>query len=95
MAFPNDVPCRSHRRDGEDSPHEALERARGAGIPDERVALDPGIGFSVARGLPGRVDATVLAGLAELEALGRPLCVGVSRKSFLGAILAVPAQKTG
>src|SRR5436309_1956026 len=31
-------------------------------------------------------DAGVLAGLAELEELGRPLCIGVSRKSFLGAI---------
>jgi dihydropteroate synthase len=31
-------------------------------------------------------DSAVLAGLGELEDLGRPLCVGVSRKSFLGAI---------
>ena len=68
--------------------HSALERARAAGIPDERVVLDPGIGFFRGERVPwDEWDATVLAGLAELEAVGRPLCVGVSRKSFLGAIL--------
>ncbi len=72
----------------------ALERglaiARGAGIPDERILLDPGIGFF--RG--GDVawpewDCHVLAGLPALRALGRPLHVGVSRKSFIGAVAAV------
>jgi dihydropteroate synthase len=33
----------------------------------------------------------VLAGLGDLQGLGRPLCVGVSRKSFLGAIIGRPA----
>lgn len=72
----------------------ALERglaiARGAGIPDERIVLDPGIGFF--RG--GDVawpdwDCRVLGGLPALRALGRPLHVGVSRKSFIGAVAAV------
>ena len=64
-----------------------LERARAAGIPDERIVLDPGIGFFRATAVPWDVwDTTVLAGLQALTALGRPLCVGVSRKSFLGAI---------
>jgi dihydropteroate synthase len=67
---------------------QALERARAARIPDERVALDPGIGFFRGERVPwDEWDATVLAGLGELAALGRPLCVGVSRKSFLGAII--------
>lgn len=63
------------------------ERARRAGIADERVVLDPGIGFF--RGGPrawDEHDVTVLAGLRELTTLGRPLGVGVSRKSFIGAI---------
>jgi dihydropteroate synthase len=88
MAFPDD-------RDGSDDPvSEArglltacLARARAAGVSDERVVLDPGIGFF--RGGPIAWDArdvTVLAGLRELSGLGRPLCVGVSRKSFIGAI---------
>lgn len=70
---------------------EALARARGAGIPDERVVLDPGIGFFRGKRLAWHEwDAAVLAGLGELGALGRPLCVGVSRKSFLGAIIGRP-----
>jgi dihydropteroate synthase len=71
---------------------EALQRAGDAGISDERIVLDPGIGFFRAEGIPwDEWDAAVLAGLGELQGLGRPLCVGVSRKSFLGAIIGRPA----
>src|SRR5262245_3327015 len=64
-----------------------LARARTSGMADERIVLDPGIGFF--RG--GTVDwvtwdVAVLAAQERLAELGRPLCVGVSRKSFLGAI---------
>jgi dihydropteroate synthase len=49
--------------------------------------LDPGIGFVRDERVSWDVwDADVLAHLAALADLGRPLCVGVSRKSFLGAI---------
>jgi dihydropteroate synthase len=66
---------------------EALAAARAAGVPDERVVLDPGIGFFRDADVPWHAwDVAVLAGLPELTALGRPLCVGVSRKSFVGAI---------
>jgi dihydropteroate synthase len=69
-----------------------LERARRAGIADERVVLDPGIGFFRAGPVSWDVrDAAVLAGLRGLSGLGRPLCVGVSRKSFIGAITGRPA----
>jgi dihydropteroate synthase len=64
-----------------------LGRAQGAGIPEEHIVLDPGIGFF--RGGPVswvEWDLAVLARLERLLALGRPLCVGVSRKSFLGAL---------
>ena len=64
-----------------------LDRAREAGVADEGVVLDPGIGFFRGETLAWDVhDVAVLAGLRELSAVGRPLCVGVSRKSFLGAI---------
>ncbi|HZN52152.1 MAG TPA: dihydropteroate synthase [Methylomirabilota bacterium] len=67
---------------------EALKRARAAGVPEERVVLDPGIGFFRNEALPwDEWDARVLAGLGELERIGRPLCVGASRKSFIGAII--------
>jgi dihydropteroate synthase len=65
----------------------ALDRARAAGLADEQVVLDPGIGFfRQERRSWVEWDLVVLADLARLRGLGRPLCVGVSRKSFLGAI---------
>jgi dihydropteroate synthase len=65
----------------------ALARARAAGVPEERIVLDPGIGFFRDERLAwDEWDARVLAGLPALAALGRPLCVGVSRKSFVGAV---------
>ncbi len=71
---------------------ENLDRARRAGIPDERVVLDPGIGFFRGGALPWpEWDVRVLAGLATLAERGRPLCVGVSRKSFVGAITGRPS----
>lgn len=66
---------------------EALDRARAAGIAEDRIVVDPGIGFFRHEGLPWHAwDLRVLAGLPALHALGRPLCVGVSRKSFVGAL---------
>ncbi len=65
----------------------ALARARAAGIPEERIVVDPGIGFFRDEAVAwDEWDVAVLAGLEELRLLGRPLCVGVSRKSFIGAI---------
>ena len=74
----------------------ALERARRAGIADEHVVLDPGIGFFRDEAVPWHEwDTRVLAGLSALGDLGRPLAVGVSRKSFVGAITgrASPAER--
>ena len=69
----------------------ALGRAREAGIPEERIILDPGIGFFRDEAIPwDEWDVRVLARLEALGALGRPLCVGVSRKSFVGAITGRP-----
>jgi dihydropteroate synthase len=63
---------------------ERLSFAVRAGIDEQRVMLDPGIGFgkTIAHNLE------LLERLAELTALGRPLVVGTSRKSFLGRLLA-------
>jgi dihydropteroate synthase len=61
-------------------------RMRGAvhaGIDEESIALDPGIGF----GKKVEHNLRLLAGLDRLAALGRPVVVGVSRKSFLGKLL--------
>jgi dihydropteroate synthase len=53
------------------------------GIAEERVLLDPGIGF----GKTLEHNLQLLRRLGELAALGRPLVVGTSRKSFIGRIL--------
>jgi dihydropteroate synthase len=66
---------------------ESLALARAAGIDASRIVVDPGIGFFRHQDLPWHAwDAAVLARLHELRALGRPIAIGVSRKSFVGAI---------
>ena len=69
----------------------ALARARDAGIAESRIVVDPGIGFfrHEAVGWP-EWDVAVLAGLTALGRLGRPVAVGVSRKSFVGALTGTP-----
>jgi dihydropteroate synthase len=57
-----------------------LAAAVAAGIEESRIWLDPGIGF----GKTARHNFELLRGLGELAALGRPLVVGTSRKSFIG-----------
>ena len=60
----------------------SLERAARAGIPKERIILDPGIAF----GKTSRQNRDVIARLGELRSYGLPIMVGVSRKSFLGSL---------
>ena len=70
---------------------ESLEIAAQAGIPEDHIVLDPGIGFFRQPGIPwDEWDCVVLRELPSLRALGFPLLVGVSRKSFIGKILGQP-----
>ncbi len=68
---------------------ERLSFAVREGVREERILLDPGIGF----GKTAAHNLTLLRRLAELTSLGRPLVVGTSRKSFLGRILADDASE--
>ncbi len=61
---------------------ERLEAAVGAGVAEEAIWLDPGIGFG--KTLDHNLE--LLRRLGELRELGRPLVVGTSRKSFIGKI---------
>ncbi|MFI6686116.1 dihydropteroate synthase [Streptomyces sp. NPDC050485] len=54
------------------------------GIAPERLVIDPGLGFAKQAGH----DLALVAHLAELRALGRPVLVAASRKRFLGRVLA-------
>ena len=60
----------------------ALQRARSARVPGERIALDPGLGFAKT----AEHNLLLLRRQRELLQLGRPLVIGASRKSFLGQI---------
>ena len=66
-----------------DELRESLAFATGAGIPRDRLLIDPGLGF--AKEAPHSYE--LLARLSEFSELGRPLLVGASRKSFLAKAL--------
>jgi dihydropteroate synthase len=70
---------------------ERLAAAVAAGVPEERICLDPGIGFgkTVAQNLE------LVRRLDVLLALGRPILIGLSRKSTLGRVLGDPEATTG
>ena len=63
-----------------------VDAARAAGVSDERIVLDPGLGFAKKPAHNWRL----LAGIPVLQALGFRVLVGASRKSFLGTLLAGP-----
>ena len=70
---------------------ERLAAAVAAGIPEDRICLDPGIGF----GKTVEHNFELVRRLDELTALGRPVVVGFSRKSSLGRIVGDPTATTG
>jgi dihydropteroate synthase len=67
----------------------AVATAVAAGVAPERIALDPGLGFS--KTVEQNVE--LFDQLGALEALGRPLLVGPSRKRFLGALTDAPLDQ--
>src|SRR3954451_1096483 len=68
-----------------------LRFAVDAGIDEQRICLDPGIGF----GKTPAQNFELVRRLPELTALGRPVLIGFSRKSSLGRVVGDPAAKTG
>lgn len=62
---------------------ERLENLKAMGVKAEQIAFDPGIGF----GKSLEHNLSLLAGLGSFAKLGRPLLLGVSRKSFIGKFL--------
>jgi len=67
---------------------ETLRIARQAGVPEERLIIDPGFGF----GWTEEQSLEILRRLAELRVLGRPILIGTSRKSTIGKVLDLPAE---
>jgi dihydropteroate synthase len=64
----------------------ATEGALQAGVPRERILIDPGIGF----GKTAEHNWEVMRRLDELTELGQPILIGTSRKSFIGKLLDAP-----
>jgi dihydropteroate synthase len=67
---------------------ECIALAKAAGIPDERILIDPGIGF----GKTTEHNLELLKKQQELLSLGYPILLGVSRKSFIGYTLDLPPE---
>ena len=70
---------------------ERLSIATGAGIPEERICVDPGLGF----GKTVEHNVELLNRLGEVASLGRPVVVGASRKRFLGRLMGEPEATEG
>jgi dihydropteroate synthase len=69
----------------------AIEQALDAGVPQENIIIDPGIGF----GKTQEQNLQVLQRLQELKILGMPILLGSSRKSFIGWVLDLtPEQRS-
>ena len=64
----------------------SVKTALSVGIPQERIIIDPGIGF----GKPSEVDLEIIRELDRFCSLGYPVLVGVSRKAFIGDLLSQP-----
>jgi len=63
---------------------QSIASAEAAGIPTDKIAIDPGIGFG--KDVAGNLE--LLRRIATLTDLGRPIMLGTSRKSFIGRVLA-------
>lgn len=68
---------------------EGIEIALVAGVDEDRIVVDPGVGF----GKDAAGNLEILRRLAELHCLGRPILLGTSRKGFLGKILDRPQPR--
>ncbi len=68
---------------------ESAALARQAGIPDERILIDPGIGF----GKTVEQSLELINRLGEIRSLGYPVVLGPSRKSFIGYTLNLPPEQ--
>ena len=65
------------------------DRAIDAGLTDDKILLDPGIGFG--KSTAGNLE--ILRRLTEFQTLCRPILIGASRKRFIGAILDLPVEE--
>lgn len=68
---------------------ERMELAKEKGVDEERIIIDPGIGF----GKKAKHNLEIFDRLSEFRSLGRPILVGPSRKSVIGNVLNLPVEE--
>jgi dihydropteroate synthase len=66
-----------------------VDRAAAAGVADDKIVVDPGLGF----GKSASGNLRILRELPTLRSVGRPILVGASRKSFIGTALDLPVTE--
>lgn len=69
--------------------YESVKIAKGAGVPDENIILDPGIGFAKTP----EQNLEAMRNLEQLHVLGYPVLLATSRKSFIGHVLDLPVEE--
>ena len=67
----------------------SISLAREAGVPEQNIIIDPGIGF----GKSLKQNLEIIRRLAELKSLGKPILLGTSRKSVIGLVLDLPPDQ--
>lgn len=68
---------------------ESIDLAKDAGVRDENILLDPGVGFAKTP----EQNVEVMGHLSEVVSLGYPVLLGTSRKSFIGQVLDLPVEE--
>jgi len=89
MSNQRDVPCDDIMQGVISDLERGIRLAREAGVPEQNIIIDPGIGF----GKTLEQNLEIMRRLAELKSLGKPVLLGTSRKSMIGMVLDLPPEQ--
>jgi dihydropteroate synthase len=89
MSNQRDAPCEDIMPAIISDLEQAIKQALEAGVPEDNIIIDPGIGF----GKSLEQNLEIIRRLAELKPLGKPILLGSSRKSMIGLVLDLPPDQ--
>lgn len=89
MQFNHDLPYQDLMADIITELDESVQQARQAGLGQDQIIVDPGIGF----GKTAEQNLQIIKNLKSLQGLGLPVLAGASRKSFIGQTLGLPVDE--
>jgi dihydropteroate synthase len=87
----DDLNYQSFVRDAIQDIQESITLVKSAGVLDENIILDPGIGFAKTNEL----NLEMMRNLDRIVALGYPVLLGTSKKSMIGYVLDLPVEERG